>query len=168
MKKQWSNKWKSSSQPRKQRKYRYNAPLHTRRKFMSANLSGELRADFGKRSIPLRKGDEVIVMRGSSKDARGEIERLDIKEGKVYIDGVNVKKVDGSEVLKAIDPSNLKIVKLKLDDKRRQMVFERVPKKEIKRKAEKEKKKEEPKKETAVKAEVREEKSELEKSLSGI
>ncbi|MCW1309534.1 MAG: 60S ribosomal protein L26, partial [Candidatus Nanoarchaeia archaeon] len=37
--KYWSKKWKSSKKPSKQRKYRYNAPLHIRRKFLSVNLS---------------------------------------------------------------------------------------------------------------------------------
>ncbi len=155
MKKRWSSKWKKSRQPRKQRKYRINAPLHVRHKFLSANLSPELRKSFGKRSMPLRKGDEVIVMRGSSKDIRGAVERVDMKKCKVYVEGITIKKVDGSEVLKALEPSNLRIVKLKMDDKRRQMVVERAEKKEKprkehpvkKEKGSKKPKKEKPKKE---------------------
>lgn len=123
--KEWSNKWVSSRQPRKQRKYRYNAPLHVRQKFVSAHLSEVLRGRFGKRSLPLRKGDEVKVMRGSDKGFKGKIERIDLKEGKVYIEGLNVKKVDGSEVLKPKDPSNLLITESKMEDKRRQMIVER-------------------------------------------
>lgn len=123
--KEWSNKWVSSRQPRKQRKYRHNAPLHVRQKFVSAHLSEVLRGRFGKRSLPLRKGDEVKVMRGSDKGFKGKIERIDLKEGKVYIEGLNVKKVDGSEVLKPKDPSNLLITESKMEDKRRQMIVER-------------------------------------------
>ncbi len=123
--KEWSNKWVSSRQPRKQRKYRYNAPLHVRQKFVSAHLSEVLRGRFGKRSLPLRKGDEVKVMRGSDKGFKGKIERINLKEGKVYIEGLNVKKVDGSEVLKPKDPSNLLITESKMEDKRRQMIVER-------------------------------------------
>ncbi|MCK4336032.1 MAG: 50S ribosomal protein L24 [Candidatus Aenigmarchaeota archaeon] len=128
--KEWSNKWVSSRQPRKQRKYRYNAPLHVRQKFVSAHLSEVLRGRFGKRSLPLRKGDEVKVMRGSDKGFKGKIERIDLKEGKVYIEGLNVKKVDGSEVLKPKDPSNLLITESKMEDKRRQMIVERSREKE--------------------------------------
>lgn len=128
--KEWSNKWVSSRQPRKQRKYRHNAPLHVRQKFVSAHLSEVLRGRFGKRSLPLRKGDEVKVMRGSDKGFKGKIERIDLKEGKVYIEGLNVKKVDGSEVLKPKDPSNLLITESKMEDKRRQMIVERSREKE--------------------------------------
>ena len=61
MKTKYSPMWKSSSQTRKQRKYRFNAPLHARHKMLAAHLSKELRKEMGFRSIPLRKGDEVAV-----------------------------------------------------------------------------------------------------------
>jgi large subunit ribosomal protein L24 len=123
--KTWSNKWISSTQPRKQRKYRYNAPMHVRQKFVSAHLSEALKNRFGKRSLPLRKGDEVKVMRGTKKGFRGKVERIDLKRSKVYVEGLNVKKVDGSEVLRPMEPSNLLIMEPKIDDKRRQMAVER-------------------------------------------
>jgi large subunit ribosomal protein L24 len=123
--KEWSNAWISSKQPRKQRKYRYNAPLHVRQKFVSAHLADALKNRFGKRSLALRKGDEVKVMVGTKKGFRGKIERIDLKRSKIYIEGLNVKKVDGSEVLRAIEPSNLLLVEPKMDDKRRQMIVER-------------------------------------------
>jgi len=123
--KEWSNKWISSKQPRKQRKYRYNAPLHLRQKFVSAHLSAALKSRFGKRSLPLRKGDEVKVMRGSKKGFKGKVERVDLKRSKIFIEGLNVKKVDGSEVLRAVDPSNLLLVEPKMEDKRRQALVER-------------------------------------------
>jgi len=119
MKTKWSREWISSKQPRKQRKYRYNAPLHIRRKFVSAHLSPELRNKYGIRSIPIRKGDEVEVMRGSSKGLRGTVERVDLSKCKVYVSGITVKKADGSEVMRALEPSNLKIVNMNLDDKKR-------------------------------------------------
>jgi large subunit ribosomal protein L24 len=132
MKKSWSPKWVGSSQPRKQRKYRYNAPLHIRRKFLSAHLSRELRERYGKRSVPLRKGDEVVVMKGGFRGFTGNIDRIDMSGSKVFIDGVKRKKVDGSEIQVPIDPSNLIITKLTLEDKMRQAVFERAPAKEKK------------------------------------
>ena len=39
-----------STQPRKQRKARYNAPAHLRGKFLSAPLSPELRTQYKKRT----------------------------------------------------------------------------------------------------------------------
>ncbi len=125
MKKKWSGKWIASKQPRKQRKFRHNAPMHVRQKFVSAHLSEIIRRRFGKRSLQLRKGDEVKVMRGKDKGFKGKVERIDLKTSKVYIEGLNVKKVDGSEVLRAIEPSNLLIMDPKMEDKRRQAIVER-------------------------------------------
>jgi len=128
MKQQWSKRWISSVQPRKQRKYRYNAPLHIRQGFVSAPLSKTLRERFGKRNIPLRKGDEIEVMRGTFRGQRGVVDRVDLSGTKIYVDEIKVKKSDGSEVMRALQPSNLRIVKLNLDDKKRQAVFDRASK----------------------------------------
>ena len=125
MKKDWSNKWNASTQPRKQRKYRHNAPLHVRKKFLSVNLSKSLRERFEKRSMVVRKGDEVIVMRGNLKGKNGTVEKVSIEREKIYIEGVKMKKVDGSEISKPFTPSNLQITKLVLEDKKRQTVIER-------------------------------------------
>jgi len=115
----------ASTQPRKQRKYRHNAPLHVRRKFLSAHLSRELRKEFGKRSVPLRKGDEVTVMKGGFRGFKGSVERVDMSSSRVYVDGMKRKKVDGSEIAVPVHASNVMITKLTLEDKMRQAVFER-------------------------------------------
>ncbi|UCD03416.1 MAG: 50S ribosomal protein L24 [Candidatus Aenigmatarchaeota archaeon] len=125
MRQEWSNKWKSSTQPRKQRKYRANAPLHIKRKFLSVNLTKPLRERFGKRTMVVRKGDEVIVLRGSLKGSRGNVEKVDLSSQKVYVENIKVKKVDGSEVPRGLTPSNLQITKLSVEDKQRQKVLER-------------------------------------------
>jgi large subunit ribosomal protein L24 len=116
--KKWSPKWKSSKSPRKQRKYRYNAPLHVKRKFLSVHLSKELRKKYGKRAIPVRKGDEVVVMRGKYKKMNGKVSKVDIKEGKVYIEGITRKKVAGTEIPVKFEPSNLMITNV-YEDKMR-------------------------------------------------
>jgi large subunit ribosomal protein L24 len=125
MKRKWSSKWTGSRQPRKQRKFRHNAPLHVRHKFVSVHLSPHLRERYGKRSLPVRQGDEVEIARGKDRGMRGKVERVDLKRGKVYIAGMNVKKSDGSEVMRPFQPSNLKAVSLNLDDKMRTVVLER-------------------------------------------
>jgi len=159
MKQEWSKNWVRSKQQRKQRKYRKNAPLHVRHSFLSAHLSPGLRENFGRRSLPLRKGDEVLVMRGGSKGKRGLIDSIDKKKSKVYIDNVKIKKVDGSEVHTPFDPSNLMITNLDMDDKRRKVIIDRKKpaketKKEVKPKKQKiEEPKDEPKKEVKPKEE---------------
>ncbi len=114
-----------SKKPKKQRKFLFTAPLHLRRKFMSAHLSKELIEKYKTRSFPLRKDDEVEIMRGKFIGKTGKISKVDLKEYKVYIDGIKVKRTDGTTRLKAIDPSNLKILKLNLTDKKRIKVLER-------------------------------------------
>lgn len=56
-----------SSSRRKQRKRHFSAPSSVRRKLMSAPLSKELRQKHNVRSMPIRKDDEVVVMRGHYK-----------------------------------------------------------------------------------------------------
>ena len=115
----WSNKWKSSKQPGKQRKYRYTAPLHILRKFLGVNLNEKLRTQYNKRSIPVKKGDEVIVKRGKSKGIIGEVTGVDTKKTKVYVKGIVRKKVNGTEIQIPLHPSNLQILRLNLDDPKR-------------------------------------------------
>ena len=127
MKKEWSPKWTGSTQARKQRKYRANAPLHVKRKFLSASLAKELRTRYGRRSLSVRKGDEVVVISGKAKKTRGIVERVDLRKSKVYVDSVKAKKVDGTEVMRALEPSNLRITKINLDDKMRKKGLQRKP-----------------------------------------
>jgi large subunit ribosomal protein L24 len=119
MKNEFSTHWVSSKQPRKQRKYRATAPLHIRHKFLSANLSKVLREKYGKRSLPLRKGDEVLVMRGSFRKTKAKISSVDLKNTRVVLENIQRTKKDGSKVNVYFHPSVLQIQLLNLDDKER-------------------------------------------------
>ena len=119
MRQEFSTSWVSSRQPRKQRKYVYNAPLHIRHRFLNANLSKELRKKHGKRSLPLRKGDEVLIMRGNFADKKGKIMGIDLKKTRVAIENITRTKRDGSKTNVYFHPSNIQIQNLNLDDSRR-------------------------------------------------
>ena len=125
VKSKFAKSWKSSKQPRKQRKYRYNAPLHIKSKFISSHLSKELREKYKKRSIRTRKNDKVKILRGQFKGKTGKVERVDTRRNKIYITGIEVIKKDGTKVLYSINPSNLMILELNLDDKKRVKALER-------------------------------------------
>ncbi len=114
-----------SSKPRKQRKFLYSAPLHVRQKLVSAHLSEELRLQLKKRSLPLRKGDEVKIMRGSFRGKTGKVAEVNLKKLKVYIEGITRKKAGGKEAKIPFHPSNLIIIKAELSDKKRQKIVER-------------------------------------------
>ena len=119
MKKYFSTHWKSSRKPRKQRKYSANAPLHLKRKIMSANLSKELRKKYRKRSLPLRKGDIVKIMRGKFRKKTGKIAVVNAKKMKVEVEGIQIKKQDGSKVNVKFNPPFLQITELNLEDRKR-------------------------------------------------
>ena len=78
MKTKFSNAWKASTQPRKQRKYRHNAPLHVRGHFLHTHLSTDLRDKHKTRSLRLRTGDEVKVLRGQFKGKTGKVTAVDV------------------------------------------------------------------------------------------
>lgn len=134
MRQKFSTSWKASKQPRKQRKYLINAPLHLKGKAMSSTLSKELRKKHGKRSIRARKGDEVKVMRGKFKGKQGKVDIVNLSKMKVSIEGIQNSKKDGTKVNMWFHPSNLMIVSLNLDDqkrlKRKKTEKENAPKKE--------------------------------------
>ncbi len=123
--KKFSTNLKKSKQPRKQRRYIYNAPLHIKQKFVHAHLSKELREKHNKRSLGLRKGDKVKVMRGQFKGHTGNVDKIDLKKSKAIILGVEVAKKDGSKTTYPINVSNLMIIELNIDDKKRKKVLER-------------------------------------------
>ena len=125
MKKKFSKNWKASKQPRKQRKYLAKAPLNIRKKLVSSNFSKELRTKYGKRNFPLRKGDTVKIMMGKLKGRTGKITEINLKKLKVFIEGIQVKKQDGSKANIKMQPSNLQIIELNLEDQKRKKALER-------------------------------------------
>lgn len=115
----------NSTQPRKQRKARFTAPLHLRQKFVHVPLSKELRAEFKKRSIQVRKGDTVKVLRGDHAGTEGEVQDVDLKKTLIKVAGVSNFKADGTEVPRPIHPSNVMVTKLNIEDAKREKIFTR-------------------------------------------
>jgi len=129
---------KSVKDPGKQRKKHFNAPAHLRHKSMAAPLSSELVASKGAKTLPVRKGDTVRIMRGDNKGFEGKISRVDLKAYRIYLEGLTREKVDGTNIFLAVHPSKVQIRNLVLDDKYRKETI-------LGRKAAPEKKKEKPK-----------------------
>ena len=118
-------RWVKSSQPKKQRRAYFNASLHKRQKMMAAPLSPELRQQYGIRSLPVRVGDEVLIMRGMFRGHRGKVVRVDLKRMRIFVQGATIKNSRGEDRYYPIHPSNVMIVKLDLSDPRRREVIER-------------------------------------------
>ena len=116
--------WKSSTQPRKQRKFRYNAPLHLKQKFMHVHLAAALRQKYGRRDIQSKREDKVKILRGQFKGKEGKVSRLSLMRGKIYVTGIENIKKDGSKLPAALVASNLQIIELNLEDKKRKQKLE--------------------------------------------
>ncbi|RJS86253.1 50S ribosomal protein L24 [Candidatus Bathyarchaeota archaeon] len=111
--------------PSKQRKLLYNAPHHIRAKIMLAHLSQNLRESYGVRSLPIRSGDTVRILRGDYKDYEGRVTRVDRRKYRIYVDGVAREKADGTTTPVPIHYSKVEITRLNLDDDWRKRILER-------------------------------------------
>ena len=119
MKHEFSRSWVSSSSPKKQRKYRMNAPLHIKRRMLSAHLSKELRKQYKTRNLPLRKGDTVLIMRGKFKGSEGKVEKIYTKQMMVSVDSAKNTTKKGNKVPLKLRPSLLLIKDINLSDNKR-------------------------------------------------
>ena len=114
-----------SKKPSKQRKRFFKAPLHRRGKIMSVHLSGELRAKYRVRSVPIRVGDKVIVLRGDHRGIEGKVIKVDRKNYRVHIEGITRENSKGDKVYIPIHYSNLMITELDLSDEYRKRKLEK-------------------------------------------
>merc|ERR1711908_148087 len=108
-----------SSSRRKSRKAHFTAPSSERRKIMSAHLNKEQSQKYHVKSMPIRKDDEVIVVRGKNVGREGKVIQVYRKKYVIHIERATREKSNGSTVNVGIHPSNAMITKLKLDKDRR-------------------------------------------------
>merc|ERR1712196_424053 len=120
-----------SSSRRKARKAHFTAPSSVRRKIMSAHLDKTLSNKYHVKSMPIRKDDEVIVVRGSHRGREGKVIQVYRKKYVIHIERVTREKSNGSTVNVGIHPSNVSITKLKLDKDRRAILDRRDTTKEL-------------------------------------
>lgn len=119
MKKMWSSAWVASKQPRKQRKYRYQAPLHIKNHFLQVHLSKALREKYGQRAARVRVGDTVKIMRGDYAGKEGKVNKISLVHCLLYVDGIERIKKEGSKVFVPLKPSAIMITATVTSDKRR-------------------------------------------------
>ncbi|AFZ71562.1 50S ribosomal protein L24 [Natronobacterium gregoryi] len=113
-----------TKQPHKQRTQTERAPLHKRQKQLHATLSDELREEYDTRRTRVNAGDTVEVMRGDHAGEEGEVVRAILEDGVVHVEDVTVETADGEEVPRPLDPSNVRITDLDLEDERREARLE--------------------------------------------
>merc|ERR1712072_201567 len=120
-----------SASRRKSRKAHFTAPSSVRRKIMSAHLNKELSQKYHVKSMPIRKDDEVIVVRGSNRGREGKVIQVYRKKYVIHIERDTREKSNGSTVNVGIHPSNVVITKLKLDRDRRAILDRKDTTKEL-------------------------------------
>ncbi|WWD16182.1 ribosomal protein L24 [Kwoniella shandongensis] len=86
---------------------------------MSSPLSKELRSKHTTRSLPIRKDDEVLIVRGKYKGREGKVTQVYRKKWVIHVERVHVEKSNAATVPVGIHPSNVVITNLKLDSDRR-------------------------------------------------
>ncbi|KAH9311270.1 hypothetical protein KI387_026305, partial [Taxus chinensis] len=108
-----------SSSRRKSRKAHFTAPSSVRRVLMSAPLSIDLRNKHNVRSVPIRKDDEVQVVRGTFKGREGKVVQVYRRKWVIHIERITREKVNGSTVNVGVHPSKVVVTKLKVDKDRK-------------------------------------------------
>ena len=86
---------------------------------MSSHLSKDLKAKYNVRSIPVRKGDTVKIMRGTYKGRSGKVQAVYRRRWCLYIEKLVKEKVNGQQAQLPIHSSNVEITALRLDADRK-------------------------------------------------
>lgn len=89
---------------------------------MSANLSKELQQKHGIKSLPVRREDEVLIVRGGFKDTKGKVSAVYRKRWCLYIEKVTKTRKNGATVKIPINASNCVLTKLKLTPDREDLI----------------------------------------------
>merc|ERR1712037_760414 len=89
---------------------------------MSAGLSDDLKKKYNVRSVPVRKDDEVTVVRGTFKGREGKITAVYRKKWCLHIERITREKVNGATVNVGINASKCIITKLKIDKDRKALL----------------------------------------------
>ncbi len=107
-----------STRAGKQRKARANASIHNKKRMVSAHLSSSLMSEYNVRSLPVRKGDTVKILRGAKdfKTSEAKVASVDLKSCKIIIENITIPKADNTQKPKPVDPSDVLITKLDLSD----------------------------------------------------
>jgi len=108
-------------QARKQRSFRFNAPLHARQNFVHAHIDKATRQKLGikKKSTQVRRGDTVKVMAGGNRGKSGKVTAVNLRTSKITVSTITRKNARGKEYGIPICANNVYITELNLEDKLR-------------------------------------------------
>lgn len=106
-----------------ERKIYYTEKLHKKKNRLHVHLSKDLRGKLKvkKRSLLVRKGDTVKIMRGPEKGKEAKVGDVSVIKKIVFLEGIVAKTAKGKEVPLPIEPSNLLLVSLESTPERKQI-----------------------------------------------
>nr|WCZ58360.1 60S ribosomal protein L26 [Paratrimastix eleionoma] len=116
---------KASGSRRKCRKEHFSASSSERRIDMACHLSKELRQKYGVRALPVRKDDEIRIVRGNKKNVKGvigKVSQIYRKKWVIRIDRLQKDKANGQTVFIGVHPSNCEIRGFKLLADRKNLI----------------------------------------------
>lgn len=113
-----------SSSKRVQRKKQLGASSSLKRKLMSCHLTKALRTQHKIRSLPIKRGDTVKILKGKAKGKEGKVVQVYRKRNVIYVDKVNRDKQNGQTVFLPIKPSYC-VITVPLINKDRTKTIER-------------------------------------------
>ena len=95
----------------------YYATLKTSSKQLSSILSKNLRKKYGKKSVRVKEGDSVKVIRGEFTGVDGKVTDVSAADNGLTIEGVKKEKLKGEKYDVFIHTSNIVVTGLNTDDK---------------------------------------------------
>ena len=122
-----------STKPRKQRLALQNVKQHQASKVFMVRLDEPLQEEWGIKRLPLRKDDEVRVIKNEMTDVEGKVLNLNRRTRTIQIEECTLEKKSGATYYIPISPSNVILTKLggKKMDPWRQKIIDRKQKLEI-------------------------------------
>ena len=96
------------------------------RRAVSAHLSNDLAGQYSVRTVPIRTGDSVRVLRGEFAGLEGKVDRIDRASSRVFVEGMTREKTAGAGASSrlTVHSSKVMLTTLNMSDKWRSSLLE--------------------------------------------
>jgi len=116
-----------TTKPSKQRRQAALATEKDLQRQMRGNLSEKLREKYGIRSVSVRKGDTVKILRGDFAGIEGKVIETHRRSQRVTVEGVTREKVSGEQTRVPVHVSKITVTSLDMSDRWRSEKLEKKP-----------------------------------------
>lgn len=116
-----------TTKPSKQRRQAALATEKDLQRQMRGNLSEKLREKYGIRSVSVRKGDTVKILRGDFAGIEGKVIETHRRSQRVTVEGVTREKVSGKQTRVPVHVSKITVTSLDMSDRWRSEKLEKKP-----------------------------------------